>query len=77
MNLDTQDRKLKQRIVRRKEKVQRLIEEQEAILAVLDPMPDRQHRQEYLRTLISGQNKIRRLKQELLVLESGRLMEEI
>ena len=75
--MDTQDRKLKQRIVRRKEKVQRLIEEQEAILAVLDPMPDRQHRQEYLRTLISGQNKIRRLKQELLVLDSGRLMEEI
>ena len=77
MNLDTQDRKLNERIAHRKEKVQRLIKEQEAILAVLDPMPDRQHRQEYLRTLISGQNKIRRLKQELLVLESGRLLDEI
>jgi len=75
--MDTQDRKLNERIARRKEKVQRLIEEQEAILAALGPMPDRQHRQEYLRTLISGQNKIRRLKQELLVLESGRLLEEI
>jgi len=75
--LETQDRKLNQRIIRRKDKVQRLIEEQEAILAALGPMPDRQYRQDYFRALISGQNKLHRLKQELLVLESGRLLEEI
>ena len=75
--MDTQDRKLNQRIGRRKEKVQRLIEEQETFLAALGPMPDRHRRQEYLRALSSNQNKLRRLKQELLVLESGRLMEEI
>ena len=75
--MNSQDRKLKQRITRRKEKVQRLIGEQEAILATLDPVPDRHHQQDYLRALSLARNKLHRLKQELLVLESGRLLEEV
>ena len=75
--MDAQDRKLNERITHRKEKVQRLIEQQEAILAALGPIPDHLHQQDYFRALRSGQNKLYRLKQELLVLESGRLLEEI
>jgi hypothetical protein len=71
--LDTQNRKLQQRVARRKEKVQRLIEEQEANLTTLDPMTDRP-RQDYLRALSLARNKLHRLKQELSVLESGRLL---
>ncbi len=71
--MDAQDRKLKQRIVRRKEKILRLVGEQEAILATLDPMAYR-HRQDYLRALGLVRNKLYRLKQELLVLESGRIL---
>jgi len=71
--LDTQNRKLQQRIARRKEKVQRLIEEQEANLTTLDPMTD-QPRQDYLHALSLARNKLYRLKQELSVLESGRLL---
>lgn len=74
--MDTQDRKLKQRIARRKEKVQRLIVEQEAFLTTIDPMVYR-HRQDYLRALSSGRNKLHRLKQELLVLESGQLLDGV
>jgi hypothetical protein len=71
--LDTQNRKLQQRVARRKEKVQRLIEEQEANLTTLDLMTDRP-RQDYLRALSLARNKLHRLKQELSVLESGRLL---
>jgi hypothetical protein len=76
--MDAQDRKLNLRITRRKTKVQRLIAEQEACLVALGTMPDReQHRQKHLQSLSSGRNKLYRLKQELLVLESGRLLQEI
>jgi hypothetical protein len=74
--LDTWDRKLKERIERRKEKVLRLIEEQEALLAALNPA-NFQHRQDYFQALSTGRNKLSRLKQELSVLESGRLLHEI
>ena len=74
--MDAKDRKLNQRITRRKEKVQRLIEEQEAILITLDSSTYR-HQQDYLRALGLNRNKLYRLKQELLVLESGHLLDEI
>jgi hypothetical protein len=75
--MDAQDRKLHLRIARRKAKVLQLIAKQEAYMATLGPMPDRQHRKKYLQTLSAERNKLYRLKQELLVLESGRLLQEI
>lgn len=74
--MDAQDRKLKERIARRKDKVQKLIKEQEAYLAALDSAIFKR-RQDYFQALSTGQNKLHRLKQELLVLESGRLLQEI
>jgi hypothetical protein len=75
-SLDTQERKFRERIERRKERVQRLIEEQEAHLAALNPA-NFQHRQDYFQALSTGRNKLSRLKQELSVLESGRLLHEM
>jgi hypothetical protein len=75
-NVDAQDRKLNQRITRRKEKVQRLIEEQEAILATLDSV-NYQHQQDYHRALGLVRNKLYQLRQELSVLDSGRLRDEV
>jgi hypothetical protein len=74
--LDIQERKLKEWIDRRKEKVLRLIEEQEANLAVLNPATY-DNRQDYFQTLSAGRKKLHQLKQELTVLESGRLLHEI
>ncbi|MDO9535517.1 MAG: hypothetical protein Q7J85_09365 [Bacillota bacterium] len=71
--MDPQERKLQQRIARRKEKVQRLIGEQETILTALDSLTFLRQ-QDYLRALSLARNKLHRLKQELLVLESGRLL---
>ena len=51
--MDAQDRKLNERITHRKEKVQRLIEQQEAILAALGPIPDHLHQQDYFRALLN------------------------
>ena len=68
----TVDRKLSQRIARRKEKVRRLIGEQEANLAVLDAA-DYPRREDYLRALHLARGKLRWLKRELLALEAGRL----
>ena len=70
--MDPQERKLQQRISRRKEKVQRLIDEQEAYLSTLDPN-NFQRRQDYLRALSQAHNKLHRLKQEQLALEAGQL----
>lgn len=68
----TVDRKLSQRIARRKEKVRRLIGEQEANLAVLDSA-DYPRREDYLRALHLARGKLHRLQRELLALEAGRL----
>ncbi|MDO9536125.1 MAG: hypothetical protein Q7J85_12540 [Bacillota bacterium] len=70
--MDPQDRKLQQRIVRRKKKVQRLIREQEVYLATLDP-DNNQRWGDYLQLLSRSRNKLQRLKQELLALEAGHL----
>jgi hypothetical protein len=53
--------------------VLRHIDEQEIILAALEQIPDH-HRGDYLHDLCMARNKIRRSKQELSVLESGRLL---
>ncbi len=68
--MDTQDRKLQQRIARRKEKVQQLIEQQNVYLAVLDP-DNYQCWGDYLQVQSRSRNKLHQLKQELLALETG------
>ncbi|OPL09771.1 MAG: hypothetical protein AVO34_04975 [Firmicutes bacterium ML8_F2] len=70
--MNSQERKLQQRIARRKEKVQRLIGQQEAYLSALDPVNYRRRR-DYLRVLSQSRNKLNRLKRELLALEAGQL----
>jgi hypothetical protein len=75
-DVNPQERKLKQRIVRRKEKVQRLNGEQEAHLAVLDAATFL-HQQDYFKAASMVRKKLYHLEQELLVLESGWLMEEV
>ena len=70
--MDPQDRKLQQRISRRKDKVQRLIERQEAYLSTLD-LDNFQHRQDYLRVLSQARNNLHQLKREQLALEAGQL----
>ena len=67
-----QDRKLQQRITRRMEKVRKLIQEQEDRLANLEPENYERH-QDYLHVLSQYNNKLQRLKQELLALEAGKL----
>jgi hypothetical protein len=73
--LETRNRKPKERIAWRKEKVLRLIEEQEPHLAALNPA-NFQRRQDYFQALSTDRNKLSRLKQELSVLKSGRLLHE-
>ena len=74
--MDAQDRKLKERIARRKDKVQRLIGEQEAHLAALDSATFL-HKQDYYKAASAVRKRLYHLEQELLVLESGRLLEEV
>ncbi len=68
----TQERKIRQRIARRKKKVQRMIREQEARLAALDAVTYLRQ-EDYLRALRLVKNKLYRLQQELQGLESGML----
>ena len=70
--MDPQDRKLQQRVARRKEKVQRLIRDQEARLAALDSSTFLRHK-DYLQAMSIVRNKLYRLEQELLALEAGHL----
>jgi regulator of protease activity HflC (stomatin/prohibitin superfamily) len=66
------DRKLQQRITRRKEKIQRMIEYLENRLIALDSVVFlRQEDQQ--KALARVFNKLNKLKQELRILESGRL----
>jgi hypothetical protein len=74
--LDTQERKFRELLEHRKERVQRLIKEQEAYLTTLDSATYKR-RQEYFQALSTGRKKLHQLKQELSVLESGRLLHEI
>jgi hypothetical protein len=70
--MDSQDRKLQQRIARRKEKVQRLIAKQQKNLSALDS-DTYPHPQDYWQALSRTQKKLRRLEQELQALKAGRL----
>lgn len=66
------NRKLQQRITRRKEKVQRMIKEQEAHLAALDSVTFLRQEDQH-KAVAPAFNKLNRLKLELQILESGRL----
>lgn len=70
--MDTQERKIQQRIARRKEKVQRMIGEQETRLTALDSVTYLRQ-EDNLRALRLVRNKLYHLKQELQALESGML----
>ena len=70
--MGVEDRKLDRRIARRKEKVQRLIAEQETRLASVRAA-SYLRREDYMRDLSQTMGRLRRLKQEFLALEGGRL----
>ena len=70
--MNSQERKLQQRIARRKEKVQRLLREQETYLAALVPSSFLCYKN-YLQAMSTARKKLHRLKQELLVLGAGHL----
>ncbi len=70
--VDPQERKLQQRIVRRKEKVKRLLDEQKDRLEALDSLTFLR-RQDYFQAMSVVRKKIYRLEQELLALEAGHL----
>ena len=70
--MNTKERKIQQRITRRKKKVQRMIREQKTRLAALDSVTYLRQ-EDYLRALRLVKNKLYRLKQELQGLESGML----
>ncbi len=70
--MNAQERKLLQRIARRKEKVQRLIREQEARLTALDSATFLRQ-QDYTQATSLVRKKLYSLEQELAALEAGRL----
>ena len=70
--MSTDDRKFQQRLAQRKERVQRLIAEQEARLASIR-LAAYLRRGDYMRDLSRALNKLHRLRQELAALEAGRL----
>ena len=74
--MDPEERKFNQRIVKRKGKVKKMITEQEAIIKGMDPSAY-QHHMDYLRDLSSASHKLHRLQQELIILESGHLTQDI
>ncbi|GEM_PF-2409943 len=70
--MNAQERKLLQRIARRKGKVRRLIREQEARLAALDSATFLRQ-QDYTQATSLVRKKLYSLEQELAALEAGRL----
>lgn len=70
--MEPQDRKLQQKITRRKEKVQRLIAEQQARLAALDAATFLRQ-QDYFQAKNTVRTKLHRLEQELSLLDAGQL----
>lgn len=67
-----QTAKLRQKIARRKVKVQRLIDEQEARLADIDPSTLPSHK-DYLKSMSIIRKKLNHLQKELIELEAGKL----
>ncbi len=74
--MDSAERKLNQRIVRRKEKVMKMIAQQKAEIARIDSI-EYQHYKDYMHDMSLVVNKLNRLKQELVILESGRLAQNV
>jgi hypothetical protein len=73
--LDDQNRKLQQKIARRKEKVQRMIREQKERLAALDSAIFLRQ-EDYQKAVSMVRKKLYRLEQELSSLEVGNLPRE-
>lgn len=67
-----QNQKVQQKISRRKVKVQRLIKEQEARLAAIDPSTFSSHK-DYLQSMSMVRKKLNHLEKELIELEAGKL----
>ena len=74
--MDPNERKLNQRIVKRKEKVEKMITKQKIIIKGMDPSEYQDHK-DYLRDLSSATQKLHRLEQELIILESGHLTQNV
>ncbi len=74
MNPD--ERKLNQRITRRKEKVIKLVAQQEAEISRIDMIEYQQYK-DYVHDMGLAVHKLNRLKQELAILESGRLAQDV
>lgn len=74
--MDTAERKLNQRIARRKEKVGKMIAQQKALIKSINPSAY-EHHMDYLRDLSSATHKLHGLQQELAILESGRLAQDV
>lgn len=70
--MDPSERKLKQRIANRKEKVVKMIAQLEAEIDSID-LVSYQHYKDYLYDMSKAVHKLNRQKQELEILESGRL----
>ena len=68
--MNTRERKNKQRNARRKEKVQRMIGEQETRISALNSVAFLRQ-EDYRRALDHAMNKLYRLQQELQALEAG------
>ena len=74
--MDPSERKLNQRIANRKEKVIKLIAQQEVEIISIDPAAYQNYK-DYLHDMSLAINKLNRLKQELEILKSGRLAQDV
>ena len=74
--MDPEERKLNQRIIRRKEKVEKMITMQKLIIRGIDPSAYQDYT-DYLRDLSSVTQKLHRLEQELMILKSGKLKQDV
>ena len=74
--MDPEERKLNQRIAKRKEKVEKMIAELEIIIKDMDPDTYNNYN-DYLKSLSSATQKLNRLEQELVILESGHLAQDV
>ena len=74
--MDLSERKLKQRIANRKEKVEKMIAQQEAEIISIDSA-SYQHYKDYLHDMSMAVHKLNRLKQELEILKSGSLTQNV
>ena len=74
--MDPSERKLNQRIANRKEKVEKMIAQQEAEIVSIDSA-SYQHYKDYSHDMGLAVHKLNRLKQELEILKSDRLAQDV